>query len=126
MSALSTHREPLRFLRAPHRTPWRPVRPPQRRARRRLGARESADVRLIASRHYLIGGRTRSTDSTRKRQDMWIFPVALDARAFARRWPSNTAQERGKIMGRFDNRTVIVTRFPWNGLQPRTRLRRRG
>src|SRR2546425_4314857 len=54
MSALSTHHEPLRFLRAPHRTPWRPVRPPQRRPRRRLGARESADVRLIASRHYLI------------------------------------------------------------------------
>src|SRR3989441_429961 len=54
MSALSTHHEPLRFLRAPHRAPWRPVRPPQRRPRRRLGARESADVRLIASRHYLI------------------------------------------------------------------------
>src|SRR5437016_14291607 len=63
MSALSTHHEPLRFLRAPHRAPWRPVRPPQRRPRRRLGARESADVRLIASRHYLIeaapGRRTR-------------------------------------------------------------------
>src|SRR3989475_12840570 len=43
---------------------------------------------------------------------MWIFPVALDARAFARRWPSNTAQERGKIMGRFDNRTVIVRGGP--------------
>src|SRR2546428_12008582 len=54
MSALSTHHEPLRFLRAPHRAPWRPVRPPQRRPRRRLGARESADVRLTASRHHLI------------------------------------------------------------------------
>jgi len=83
MSALATHHEPLRFVRAPHPRPRQCVRLPQRRPRRRLGARESADVRLIASRHHLLDtarGRPPRATWDIRRMDAWAISISRASR----------------------------------------------